>query len=236
MNLWKTMMAGAAMSAGSLAMAQMDMSSLPPAPEEMQSRIADANLSLAEAIEKAEEVTGGVAAGAVMSFEGDAPTVTVTVYTRKARHEVILSAASGEVISRQAVPRFPGWELPDDATMQKTDSGLMYFVIEKGDGKTPADASATVEVNYAGFLVDGTKFDSSFDRGETIEFPLNRVIPGWTEGVGMMQEGGKWKLVIPSDLGYGARGAGGRIPPNAMLVFDVELVSVVSGGVEPDGE
>lgn len=236
MNLWKTIGAGAAISAASLAMGQMDMSSLPPAPEEMQSRISSASVSLAEAIEKAEEATGGVAASATMSFEGETPTVTVMTYTKQARHEVVVSAASGEVMSEDTVQRFPGWELPEDAQMQKTDSGLMYFVIEEGEGKTPADATATVEVNYAGYLVDGTKFDSSFDRGQTIEFPLNRVIPGWTEGVGMMQEGGKWKLVIPSELGYGARGAGGRIPPNAMLVFDVELVSVVSGGVEPDSE
>jgi len=106
-----------------------------------------------------------------------------------------------------------------------TNSGLQYKVLQEGTGRQPA-ASDTVEVHYVGTLVDGTKFDSSRDRGETIEFPLNGVIPGWTEGVQLMKEGARYEFTIPSDLGYGARGAGGVIPPNATLIFDVELVSV----------
>jgi FKBP-type peptidyl-prolyl cis-trans isomerase/cyclophilin family peptidyl-prolyl cis-trans isomerase len=122
-------------------------------------------------------------------------------------------------------------ELPGEAVGERTssssDSGLAWFDLEEGSGEAPASAETTVRVHYTGYLVDGTKFDSSVDRGQPIDFPLNRVIPGWTEGVGSMKVGGKRKLVIPSALGYGSRGTpGGPIPPNATLVFDVELLEL----------
>jgi len=106
-----------------------------------------------------------------------------------------------------------------------TASGLQYEVLTPGSGKVPA-ASSTVEVHYHGTLVDGTVFDSSVDRGETIEFPVNGVISGWTEALQLMSEGAKWKLFIPSELAYGARGAGGVIGPHSTLIFDVELIAV----------
>lgn len=107
-----------------------------------------------------------------------------------------------------------------------TDSGLQYRVIQPGTGRQPT-ASDTVEVHYTGTLIDGTKFDSSRDRGQPIEFPLNGVIPGWTEGVQLMQEGARYEFVIPSDLAYGDRGVGnGLIPGGATLIFDVELIAV----------
>jgi FKBP-type peptidyl-prolyl cis-trans isomerase len=234
MNLLIKTMAGAALATGAVAIAQMDMSSLPPAPGEMRQTLASVQNSLTECVQIAEEKTGGVAAKAEMMASASPAKAMITTFSSSARHEVTVNAENGEIMQHDTYSRFPGWDIPEDAEMQKTDSGLMYYVIEKGDGKTPAGPSSTVKVNYAGFLVDGTKFDSSFDRGQPIEFPLNRVIAGWTEGVGMMQEGGKWKLIIPSDLGYGARGAGGgRIPPNAMLVFDVELIEVMSAAVDP---
>jgi len=113
-----------------------------------------------------------------------------------------------------------------DGTMV-TGTGLMYRVLEEGnsDGAMP-DENDVVEVHYEGRLMDGTVFDSSYERGETIEFPLNRVIPGWTEGLQLMHEGAKYQLVIPPELGYGSRGAGDVIPPNSVLVFDVELFNV----------
>ncbi|MEE3001687.1 MAG: FKBP-type peptidyl-prolyl cis-trans isomerase [Planctomycetota bacterium] len=120
---------------------------------------------------------------------------------------------------------YPGAEL-GDATLVESPSGLIYYDLVEGDGATPASSASTVTVHYTGWLLDGTKFDSSVDRGQPIDFPLNGVIPGWTEGVGSMKVGGKRKLIIPADLGYGARGAGGVIPPNAILVFDVELLDV----------
>ena len=110
--------------------------------------------------------------------------------------------------------------------VQTTESGLQYIVVEAGDGDKPS-ADDTVEVHYKGTLLDGTEFDSSYKRGETVTFPVSGVIPGWTEALQLMSEGAKWKLFIPSDLAYGAGGAGQMIGPNAALVFEVELIDVV---------
>lgn len=106
-----------------------------------------------------------------------------------------------------------------------TASGLQYQVLCEGNGQSPK-ATDTVECHYEGTLIDGTKFDSSYDRGQTATFPLNQVIAGWTEGLQLMKEGGKYRFFIPYELGYGERGAGASIPPFSTLVFDVELVSV----------
>jgi FKBP-type peptidyl-prolyl cis-trans isomerase len=106
-----------------------------------------------------------------------------------------------------------------------TASGLQYKVITEGTGKSPK-ATDTVLVHYAGTLINGTEFDSSYKRKEPIEFPLNRVIPGWTEGVQLMKEGAKYRFFIPSKLAYGPRGAGRDIGPNEALIFDVELLKV----------
>jgi peptidylprolyl isomerase len=106
-------------------------------------------------------------------------------------------------------------------------SGLRYVDLTEGTGAVVPEG-ATVEVHYTGTLADGTKFDSSRDRGQTLKFPLGRVIRGWQEGIPGMKVGGRRKLIIPPELGYGARGAGRVIPPNALLVFDVEVVSLPS--------
>ncbi|MEC4803457.1 MAG: FKBP-type peptidyl-prolyl cis-trans isomerase [Jaaginema sp. PMC 1079.18] len=108
-----------------------------------------------------------------------------------------------------------------------TDSGLQYVEIVEGDGATP-NRGDTVVVHYTGTLEDGRKFDSSRDRGQPFSFKIGvgQVIKGWDEGVGSMKVGGRRKLIIPPDLGYGARGAGGVIPPNATLIFDVELLRI----------
>ena len=104
-------------------------------------------------------------------------------------------------------------------------SGLQYRVIQEGAGKSPK-ATDNVTVNYRGTLVDGTEFDSSYKRGQTVTFPVNGVIPGWTEALQKMKEGDKWQLFVPSSLAYGERGAGREIGPNATLLFEVELIAV----------
>lgn len=117
-----------------------------------------------------------------------------------------------------------------EGTTVKTASGLEYTETKAGDGPAPK-AGDIVAVHYTGKLTDGKKFDSSVDRGQPFQFPLGagRVIKGWDEGIALMKKGGKAILTIPPELGYGARGAGGVIPPNATLVFEVELVDILPG-------
>lgn len=113
------------------------------------------------------------------------------------------------------------------STMTTTESGLQYIIFEQGEGVKPT-AGQQVSVHYKGMLEDGTVFDNSYDRGEPIVFPVGtgRVIKGWDEGIMLLNVGTKAQLIIPSELGYGERGAGAVIPPNATLIFDVELVAV----------
>ena len=107
-----------------------------------------------------------------------------------------------------------------------TESGLQYEVINSGDGETPTAAS-TVRVDYHGTLINGDVFDSSYDRGQTAEFPVGGVIKGWTEALQLMSVGDKWRLTVPYDLAYGEQGAGGAIKPYSTLVFDVELHAII---------
>lgn len=107
-----------------------------------------------------------------------------------------------------------------------TASGLQYEVLSDGQGATPT-STAKVRTHYHGTLIDGTVFDSSYDRGEPAEFPVNGVIAGWTEALQLMKEGAKWRLYVPSALAYGEKGAGGAIGPHSTLIFDVELLAIV---------
>ncbi len=109
--------------------------------------------------------------------------------------------------------------------VKTTASGLQYRVIKEGEGLAPT-AEDEVTVHYTGKLINGQVFDSSVNRGEPATFPLNRVIPGWTEGLQLMKEGAKYEFMIPSDLAYGPQGVPNAIPPHAVLIFDVELIKV----------
>lgn len=136
---------------------------------------------------------------------------------------------SGAKAEREAAAKKEAAALIGDAVVgfDKTESGLHYKMINKGAG-AKAEAGKTVSVHYKGTLLDGKKFDSSYDRNEPIEFPLGQghVIPGWDEGIALLEVGDKARFVIPPHLAYGAAGAGGVIPPNATLIFDVELMDV----------
>jgi len=143
---------------------------------------------------------------------------------------VVLLTIPEITVAQAPLPKLPAGAGQVDADapqeLAATASGLQYRVLRKGAGVAPK-ASSTVKVHYHGWLDDGKVFDSSYERREPIEFPLNGVIPGWTEGMQLVQPGGMIELVIPAQLGYGARGTpGGPIPPNATLHFLVELLEV----------
>ena len=151
--------------------------------------------------------------------QSDDSAKTETAATKTAATETVATETtdSGETMEGTAV----------DENAITTESGLQYVDYTVGDGASPK-AGDMVTVHYTGSLTDGTKFDSSVDRGQPFQFKIGvgQVIKGWDEGVMSMALGGKRKLIIPPELGYGARGAGGVIPPNATLLFDVELLGI----------
>ena len=199
-----------------------DFTTLPPEAGSTEKQIRALKTSLSAAIAAAEKSAGGVAYSAAMKLDGEKPSVEVTVYGGGKQTRVSIDAASGAVASSTVVPRFPGDPVTGEPT--KTDTGLQYFDIKVGKGASPKPTSACT-VHYSGWLVDGTMFDSSVKRGQPATFPLNRVIPGWTEGVGGMKPGGKRKLIIPYSMAYGEGGRPPVVPPKATLIFDVELIS-----------
>lgn len=137
-----------------------------------------------------------------------------------------MAAEPAKEVAFPELPKGAG-KLDDNApkTFTETKSGLRYRILRAGEGAKPT-ARSTVEVNYHGWLDNQSVFDSSYKRGESISFGLNQVIPGWTEGMQLVGEGGMIELEIPSNLGYGARGAPPVIPPNTQLHFLVELIDV----------
>ena len=155
----------------------------------------------------------------VAGCQSDDTSKTETATTETAATETVATETTegGETTEGTAV----------DENEVTTESGLKYVDYTVGDGASPKEGD-TVTVHYSGFLTDGTKFDSSVDRGQPFQFKIGvgQVIKGWDEGVMSMAIGGKRKLIIPPELGYGARGAGGVIPPNATLLFDVELLGI----------
>jgi len=136
-----------------------------------------------------------------------------------------LQAEQGEK-SRQLADKFMVANAERDE-VSVTDSGLQYEVLESGSGEKPGP-TATVVTHYHGTFIDGTVFDSSVERGEPAEFGVNQVIPGWTEALQMMSVGDKWRIACPPHLAYGEQGAGGSIPPNTALVFDIHLIDIRS--------
>lgn len=180
-------------------------------------------------------------AGLEDALEGAEPRMTeeeiqaeMMAYQERAMEEQQAQAAAAAAANQAAAEAF----LAENAIREGvvvTESGLQYEVIEAGEGVSPGPED-TVEVHYRGTLVDGTEFDSSYERGETVSFGVSQVIAGWTEALQLMSPGAKWNLYIPADLAYGPGGAGNLIGPNAALVFEVELVDVTEAEAESAAE
>jgi len=170
-------------------------------------------------------------AGLTDALEGAEPRLTqeeiateMQAYQEKASAEQASAQAAVGEANQAAAEAF----LAENATKEGvvvTESGLQYEILEAGEGPVPT-LEDSVEVHYRGTLVDGTEFDSSYGRNQTVTFGVGQVIAGWTEALQLMPVGSKWKLAIPPELGYGAGGAGQMIGPNAALIFEVELIAI----------
>ncbi|MBD5172315.1 MAG: FKBP-type peptidyl-prolyl cis-trans isomerase [Bacteroidales bacterium] len=163
--------------------------------------------------------------GVKVAFDGGTPEIPVEEAQKLITDYLTELQQKAEAAAREAGEKFLE-ENKKNEKVQVTASGLQYIVEKEGEGAQPS-AEDEVTVHYTGKLTDGTVFDSSVNRGEPATFPLNRVIPGWTEGVQLMKEGAKYTFFIPSDLAYGPQGVPNAIPPHSTLIFEVELLKVV---------
>lgn len=147
----------------------------------------------------------------------------IQMYIQQKREEELKAQYSAEIETGRAFLDSIG----NISGVNLTNSGLRYEVIVMGEGRIPVETD-TVRVHYTGTLIDGTKFDSSVDRGEPVEFPVTGVIKGWVEALQLMPVGSKFRLYVPYELGYGSRGAGATIKPFSTLIFDVELIAITN--------
>lgn len=163
--------------------------------------------------------------GVKVAFDGGTPAISMEEAQKIINEFLTELEAKATKAAREAGEKFLAENKKNDK-VKETASGLQYIVEKEGTGVKPT-AQDEVTVHYTGKLLDGTVFDSSINRGEPATFPLNRVIPGWTEGVQLMNEGAKYTFFIPSDLAYGPQGIPNAIPPHSTLIFEVELIKVI---------
>lgn len=173
--------------------------------------------------------------GIVHSAKNTKPEVEMAIYQPKIQQMFKSRMEAVAKKQKEGGTKYIEDYLKKNKDAKKLDSGLVVHMLKEGEGKQPTETD-TVEVHYHGTLTDGTVFDSSVDRGKKIQFPLNRVIKGWTEGLQQVKEGGKVRLVIPSELAYGENGAPPKIPGGATLVFEVELFRVNPEPEKPKAE
>ncbi len=162
--------------------------------------------------------------GAKVAFDGGEPEISVEE-AQKIINDYLQELEKKATAAARAEGEAFLAENAKNENVKTTPSGLQYVVEKEGEGAQPT-AEDEVTVHYTGKLINGTVFDSSVNRGEPATFPLNRVIPGWTEGVQLMKEGAKYRFFIPSDLAYGPQGVPNVIPPHSTLIFEVELIKV----------
>ena len=203
-----------------------DFATIPASAAEMAQQIAASKITLAQAVAAATQSAGGVAGSAQIAGPKGAPSYEVAVFADGKSFLVVVDGLTGAVSSKTEVSRFPGD--PTKGEWVESATGLKSFELRAGTGEKPSSPTAIVKVHYTGWLLDGRKFDSSYDRNAPATFALNRVIRGWTEGVGDMRVGEKRKLIVPPSLAYGDQPPPRTvIPPRATLVFDVELLEIV---------
>jgi FKBP-type peptidyl-prolyl cis-trans isomerase len=171
-----------------------------------------------------EAFRANLAKGEMRMSPEEAAEVTQTFFQKKQQEKQAKAATAGAANKSSGMAFLAENKQKDGITT--TSSGLQYELLRAAEGAKPT-AADTVKVHYKGTLIDGTEFDSSYTRGEPAIFPLNGVIPAWTEGVQLMSVGSKYRLFVPSELAYGERGAGEKIGPNATLIFEVELLEIV---------
>lgn len=222
--MFRTPLFALALASATLA-ANVDYSALPPSPSELFMQARSCAISLPRAIEIAQEASGGRVIGVEMRTGGGG--YVLDAVDRETRWSIVVDGKTGAVMSTTEVPSLPGE--PVKGEWVTLPSGVRYATISEGEGEA-LQGVGVVTANYTGWLVDGKMFDTTDKpNGQPLVYPLQQLIPGWREGFQGVKPGGKRKIIIPGHMAYGKAGRPGLIPPNAMLIFDVELLKF-----EPD--
>jgi peptidylprolyl isomerase len=210
-----------------------DLTVLPPHPAEVEQQLRESWTTLGEAIRAAEAEFGGVSRAAQFRLGEDPPVIEVLVYAQGEAKRITVSSEDASIIGVADVPRFPGVPV-GDAEPQTLPSGVQIYTIKEGDGEKPEGENDLVKLRYRVLLTDGEAIQDYWktDAESARLMSLDRLLPGWAEAMPMLSEGGVYKLILPGDMAYGARGRG-RLPANAIAIIDLELFEVVDYATPP---